>query len=186
MKSPNLRPLLFVFAWLLYSQSAGAVELSFYGGPLSHSALGGCCSSSGTKFGGGVLGRLDLEKIGDIELLAYSDGRWSEGEVLKPFYILGGKSSADGASGEMIDVKTVHSWRWISSFGGGYFSHTTRTVKFDLPALVTGLSLSNFNHILYSLDDHWSLGATVQISVAISTSDQSFLVGSFLNMSYDF
>ncbi len=181
-----LNCLVFFFALQIIGGTANALELHAYGGPLGHSNLGGCCTSSGTKIGGGLLGRLDLDVTGEIQLLAYSDGRWSEGQILKPFYIIGGSSGADGAAGELVNVRTVHDWRWLTSFGGGYFSHTTKTKKFDLPVLVTGITLSAFNHLLYSINDKWSVGGLAQISVGISASDQSFVIGTFMTVGYEF
>jgi hypothetical protein len=176
----------FVFISLLGSASVQALELSAYGGPLGHATLGGCCRSSGNKIGGGLLGRITLSATGEIELLAFSNGRWSEGQILKPFYILGGSTTMDVGAGDLVEAKALHDWRWITSFGGGYFSHTTRTQKFDLPVLVTGLVFSAFNQVLYSIDDKWSAGGILQVSVGMSASDQSFLVGTFLTAAYAF
>lgn len=176
-----------VFIILFHSPPSQAVEVFLYGGSMLHSTLGGCCTSSGGKTGGGVLARFDVRSVGELDIAGYSDGRWSEGSVLYPVYLLGGVRQVDAGNGSSsITVQTVADWRLITSVGGGYFSHTTRTTTFDLPTLVTGLFITDLNQIMYSWDDHLSFGAILQLTFAMSQSDQSWLMGTFLTVAYNF
>ncbi|NJL24866.1 MAG: hypothetical protein HC902_06640 [Calothrix sp. SM1_5_4] len=165
---------------------ASALELTFYGGYLTHTNVSGCCASSGTKQGFGVLGRLPLGRLGLIELGGYSDSRWNEAYVLKPFYILGGEPAEDPLSSSLMTVRSVPDWRWIFSAGVGYFTHTARTQDFDLPILLNGITVTTFNHVIYSLDDRWSVGGLLEAGCGISTSDMSLIFGTYLTLDYYF
>lgn len=185
-----MRLSLLIFLLLTSALSAGpaarATEFLAYGGALTHSAAGGCCQSTGTKPGGGVLGRFELKPFGEVDLLAYSDGRWSEGIIAKPYYLMGAPNRADTGAGEMVEAVTVSNWRWISSFGAGFFTHTSRRKKFDLPILISGLVFSNINQFMYAVNDRWSAGGILQLSFAISASDTSALVGTYFGVAYNF
>lgn len=170
----------------LVTHTAKATEISVFAGTLNHSAVGGCCLSSGNKTGAGALGTFDLKPFGDINLHAYTDGRWSEGVIGKPYYLIGQRSRTDTGSGDMVQAFTVSNWRWVTSIGIGYFSHTTTQKRYSLPILVTGFVVSNMNQILYSIDDNWSAGAVLQFSAGISASDTSVLVGTYLTVAYTF
>lgn len=171
---------------ILAPRMAFAGELMVYSGPLLHSALTGCCASSGTKVGVGALVRLDVSQVKTIDIQAYSDGRWNEGQVLKPFYLYGTPARLDSGAGEMVIAKTVSNWKWISSVGGGYFSHTTTTKDFSLPVRVSGFLLSNFNQFIYSYNSEWSALAMLQLSFATSRSDKSIVFGSQIGIGFEF
>lgn len=175
----------FLTILFIISFRAEALELTLYGGALSHTAVSGCCSSSGVKTGGGILGRFDFDRLGQLEFSGYSDGRWTEGLILRPLYVIGQPAKIDTGAGDLVEAQTIANLRWISSVGGGYFSHTTNSRKFDLPVLVTGLTLSNMNQFLYSIDDRWSAAGMLQLTLGWSRSDVSFLLGGYLGVVYN-
>jgi hypothetical protein len=180
----KLLKILFFFS-VFIAHSAFAVELTVFMGPLSHSAASGCCKSSGSANANGILGRFDFERVGPLEFAVLTNGRWSEGSLLKPFYLYGQGPRFDTGTGDMIRAQTISDWRWISSVGVGYYSHTTTTSDFNLPILVAGLSLTNMNQFIYSINDEWSLAAMVQLTFGWSKSDTSFLVGNYVGLVYN-
>ncbi len=173
------------FFGIICSQSF-AVEFLSYFGLMNHNNVGGCCQNDQQRNGGGILTRLELSEWGVYDFSIYSNGFWSEGLVMKPYYLVGSPNRFDTGAGEQIKVKTVSDWKWIASFGGGYFIHSSRTKNYDLPILLNGIVLTNFNQFVYSFNQHlYGLGI-LQFSYAISRNNQSLLFGNFLGIGYDF
>lgn len=182
---------LFIFvATFLFTKHVLSQELFFNSGSLNHSSLSGCCQNGGSKSSYGVLVRLNLKYLDDTEISAYSNGSFSTGQIAKVYYLLGQPNRTNQnlpqISDAQITTKYVSSWKWIISPGLGYFSHTTRTKNFDLPALVSGTSFSLTNHFVYSLTRAWSLSLSPQMIYTYSPSDQSFWFGGHLGLGYEF
>jgi hypothetical protein len=140
--------------------------------------------------GSGLLARLDLNFVGDTEISAYSNGSFNSGQIAKAYYIIGQPNRINTENPQVYDpqmtVKYVSSWKWILSPGVGFFSHTTRTKNFDLPALVSGTSLGLTNHFIYSLGRAWGLSFSPQIIYTYSSSDQGLWLGASLGLGYEF
>ena len=164
-----------------------ANELMLFYGSMNHSAIGGCCRSTGSQNGFGVIGRIDFSNVlGTLDFLSYSDGRWTEGVVLRPIEIVGSTSRSDSFLGESINTKIVSDFRYVLSLGLGAFSYTGRTKTFDLPIRISGLQASSVNQIYYNLNKDLALIALLNIGYAVSAADQSLLLGFHLGASYDF
>jgi hypothetical protein len=185
-----MRPNFFLLVILLLIsapfESLKANEIIVYAGGLNHANLSGCCKSNGLKAGAGIVTRINFEKFSDLEISGFSNGKWNEAVVAKPFYILGSKNRINISDDQQISAKYVANWKWIASPGMGYFTNVVRTKDFDLPALVTGLSLNLNNYFMYSINQSWSINLIIQTGFGLSKSEQSFLLGGHLGLGYEF
>lgn len=163
-----------------------AQELAVFGGVLSHTVLGGKIESTGTKAGMGGLVRFEVSNLGEIDVHAYSDRRWTEANILKPFYIMGKPTQSDVTADYTVKSRMVSRWRLTSSLGVGYFSHNTREKTFSLPVLVTGLNLKNINALYYLVTERFSVVGIADLNYAMSSSTQNFMVGGYAGIAYEF
>lgn len=167
-------------SWL----DANALEFEPFLGNLNYQRLDGCCYSSGNRIGSGVLVRLDTKSSGEWDFIGYSDTRWSEFSVHKPTYWIGDSSPLDPSPDPSTSVRRLKTWKVIGSYGGGFFSHSTRTVKFDLPAISSGFTANGQMALVYTINDKWALTGTLRIGLSFAADDRGFLTGTFLGLNY--
>jgi hypothetical protein len=74
----------------------------------------------------------------------------------------------------------------VAAVGLGTFTYTGRTKDFDLPIRISGLQLINSNQVFYGLTKDLSLVGLMNLSFALSSADQSLLLGLHLGLGYDF
>lgn len=177
-----MRVFLFAFFVILFQfQDSFAFSVQPYVGTLSYAHLDGCCQSSGSKIGTGIRVRMTLDDAKEWDLFGYTDRRWSEFAILKPAVIHGTYYDKDPAPfTESIRVARMSYWNWIFSYGGGYFIHSTRTLRYDLPAITSGFSLLGQSQWNYTLDDKYSLFAMLHLGIGLATDEKGYLYGAFL------
>jgi hypothetical protein len=181
-KRPNSSNILCLF---LFCQWIGTVE-AFQIIPLyasqQYTALDGCCQSTDARAGGAGILRTEFGNFGTFDVFGFSDRKWNEVSLLKPVYLIGHPVSFDPTLDGVTSVRRVPHVIVLWSYGGGFFSHSTRTKQFDLATLVSGITLVNHFEIQYSLTDRFSLVAMARLGAAVSMDDRGFVMAPFLGI----
>lgn len=168
----------------LFFQQVNALEIQPYIGALKYTHFDGCCQSSPSRVGTGVLIRDKFFQDSEWDLIGYSDRKWSEVSILKPFYFMGEPFQIDPSADSSIQVRRLNRWIGIVSVGGGYFVHSTRTIQFDLPSLVSGLSLTSHAQIRYTINDQWAVASALHFGIGAAADERGYLSGFFLGFNY--
>jgi len=184
MKFPLSRLLLAVilFAGITNYRSAASLELIPLYTSQTYLALDGCCKSSNMRAGTAGIVRLDFEKIGSWDIFGMSDTRWNEASFLRPIYLLGDKVVYDPAFDSSTQVRRVPQSTLVLSYGGGFFTHSTRTKNFDLAALVTGITLVLHLEYQYALSDKFSVVAIGRVGAALSLDDRGTMLAPMVGL----
>jgi hypothetical protein len=143
-------------------------------------ALDGCCQSASARRGGAGILRLELEKLGTWDLYGMSDMKWSEVALLRPQYLVGAPIEYDPSLDGVTKVRRIRRYSVLWSYGVGLFTHNTRTVRFDLATLVTGVSVLSHLELQYSLTDQFSLVAIGRAGAALSLDDRGLVLAPML------
>lgn len=133
------------------------LDFSFYTGYGSYQKLDGCCQSTGSRWGMGM----EVPLFKNWSLGAYTDRQWSEFTLHKKFVWGSDSAHISPSEDSHIRAKRIPDFIFMTSLGGGYFIHSTRTLRYDLPALVSGGLLSVQLNALSSIYENFfiSLGA---------------------------
>lgn len=156
------------FVPLLTSQSYHALD-GFLG-------LGACCQSARSRTGLGGIVRSRFETIGTWDVFGMTDIKWNEVTLLKPVYLIGEEVKFDPSFESPTKVRRVRRYILIWSYGVGLFAHNTRTRRFDLPTLVSGISAVSHFEFQYSLGDQFSLVGVARIGAGLSLDDQGTII----------
>ena len=180
------RPLSFIFvtSFLLLADLCYGIEIQPFYGSLRYDHLDGSYQSSEARSGTGVLVRLDTVDQRDWDFIGYADRKWSEFSVLRPYYIWGAAPALEPSPDPAITVRRFHDWDLVVSLGGGYFIHSTRTVLYDRPAIVSGFVGEAHTQLRYTFDDHWSALGAVHLGLSAAADDRGFLSGLFVGVNY--
>lgn len=172
---------LILFFLFFISLKSHAFSVQPYLGALSYTHLDGCCQSTGMKIGTGIRVRMNLDDGKEWDLFGYTDRRWSEFGLLKPVMIHGTYLNSDPTPfNNDVQVHRASYWNWVFSYGGGYFLHTTRTLKYDLPAITSGFSILGQSQWNYTINDSYALYAMLQMGLGLATDEKGYLYGLFL------
>lgn len=128
--------------------------------------------------------RLNLDDGGLWDVVGYSDRRWNEFSVMRRSYLVGGPAPADPSSDNAIRVQRVKHWNAYWSYGAGFFTHSTRTIQFDLPAAASGFSVNAEAGMSYGLNDHWSVTPAFRLGVALGADDRGVVHSILLGVGY--
>ena len=161
-----------------------ALEIEPYMGLLNYQRVDGCCQSTGSRLGTGLKIQVTDFKNQNWHLLGYSDRRWSEFVIEKPRYLIGDASTKDPIFNEGVSSIRIRTWSIFYSPGLGFFSHTTKTVKFDLPAISSGFSVNSSLTSRYAINDQWAIDGIVRLGVAFASDDTGLLSGLYLGFNY--
>lgn len=162
---------------------ASATELGLYSGTLSYVRIDGCCVSSSERTGVAVDLKLNVETY-RLQLFGYTDRKWSEAALLVPISILGEHSGLDPSDDTSIEVRRISKFKLVFSPGLGYFVHSTRTQRFDLPALTSGVTVIGQLGAEYSFNDTWSLSGILRFAAGIAADDKGLSSGLLLGILY--
>jgi hypothetical protein len=143
-------------------------------------ALDGCCQSASARGGGAGILRLELEQLGTWDLYGMSDMKWSEAAFLRPQYLVGAPIEYDPSLDGVTKVRRIRRYSVLWSYGVGLYTHNTRTVRFDLATLVTGVSLLSHLELQYSITDQFSLVAIGRAGAALSMDDRGLVLSPML------
>lgn len=169
-------PLRVLFVLLALAPAmASALEVEPFVASLSHQRIDGCCQSTGTRSGIGARIRMDLDERGLWDVVGYSDRRWSEFSIMRRSYLTGGPAALDPSGDAAIQVQRVKHWNTFWSYGAGFFSHSTRTIQFDLPAAASGFSINGEAGLGYVLNDHWSVSSAFRLGLAVGADDRGIV-----------
>jgi hypothetical protein len=175
------------FALCLLPSGASAFELFPYVGVVDRAPVSGDNRHQDPNTGYGVFGRIpNLGQFGDVEVVGFSDFKWSEFSAAKYYYLLGKEPQVDPLSTKDMKITRFSQWNISLSGGVGFYSHNTTTNKYNLPILVTGAELVTRSLFAYTINDQWSAGALISLGVAISTIDANFNFGYGLGAGYRF
>jgi hypothetical protein len=141
-----------------------------------YTSLGGCCQSAPTRDGVAGILRMDVGDFGTWDVYGMSDTKWNEISLLKPVYLIGKPITFDPTMDGITKVRRVPRYTLIWSYGGGFFTHNTRTTRLDLAALVTGINLLNHLEFQYSLADNLSFVAIARAGAAFSFDDRGIVI----------
>jgi hypothetical protein len=139
-------------------------------------ALDGCCQSASPREGWAGILRLELEPLGMWDLYGMSDRKWSEAALLRPQYLMGAPIKYDPSLDGITRTRRVQRYSLLWSYGVGFFSHNTRTVKFDLATLVSGLTVLSHLELQYSINDQFSLLVIGRAGAALSLDDSGLVL----------
>jgi hypothetical protein len=128
----------------------------------------------------------ELVGSNDIELGVTSSGKFSEFTVGKVFYALGQKPEQDPSAAFGTQVTRIDDWSVIVSAGAGLVIHSTRTIEFDLPAIVVGLLVYTRASAIYSITQDWAMAISFSGSAAIARDYFNFGVFTGLGPVYRF
>jgi len=133
---------------------------------------------------GGTAGivRLNFEKIGTWDIFGMSDTKWSEASLLRPIYLIGERVVFDPTTDSSTQVRRVPRSTLVLSYGGGFFTHNTRTKRFNLASLVTGISLVLHLEYHYALSDQFSIVALGRVGAALSFDDRGTMIAPMLGL----
>ncbi len=159
----GLKPCMAVDVIPLYSQQ-------------QYTSMGGCCQSASSRNGAAGILRLDVADYGTWDVYGMSDRKWNEIALLKPVYLIGEPVTFDPTSDGVSQVRRVPRYTLIWSYGGGFFTHNTRTEQFDLATLVVGVSLLSHLEFQYALTDQFSLVAVARAGLAVAVDDRGVVV----------
>jgi hypothetical protein len=147
-----------------------------------YTTLGGCCQSAPTRNGGAGILRLSHEAFGTWDVFGMSDIKWNEIALLKPVYLMGEPTLFDPTLDGISKVRRVRKYTVVWSYGGGFYQHNTRTTRFDLATLVSGLTLMNHFEFQYSLTDKLSLVGIARVGAAISFDDRGLILNPMVGL----
>jgi len=119
-----------------------------------------------------------------IDIAAFTDRRWTEFVILKPLFLMGESSVLDPSGDANIKVRRVSDWKFVFSYGGGYFTHSTRTKNFDLPAITNGIVFTSQSQLGYSINDRLAVVGILQFGIAWAKDDKGTQLGTFLGVNY--
>jgi hypothetical protein len=176
-----------LFASLLLAITVGALPaqslevLPLYTSQ-SYFALDGCCQSAAMRGGSAAIVRVNFEKIGTWDLFGMSDMKWNEASLLRPIYLIGDRVVYDPSIDSSTQVRRVPRSTLVLSYGGGFFTHNTRTKQFSLASLVTGISLISHLEYQYAISDQFSLVAVGRVGVGLSLDDRGAIFSPMLGL----
>jgi hypothetical protein len=171
----------------LLGARADALEVFPYTGMVDRSPFGGDYKKQDAQMGYGMLVRVpEVGRFGTLEVTGFSDFRWTEVSIAKYHYIFGRPPQTDPASTKEMNITRIANWATTVSYGAGFFTQNTKTIRYNLPTLVTGGEAVLRILSTYAIDDHWSVGGLLSFAVAISTDDSNFNSGFGLAVGYRF
>lgn len=174
----------FLILFVLLTPKTQAIEIQPFYGPLKYERIDGCCQSDTGRNGTGVLVRLNSADFNEWDVIGYTDRKWSQFSVLKPIYVWGSPMQNDPSLDSAIQIQRLQNWVAIVSLGGGYFIHSTRTILYDLPALVSGFTIEAHSQLRYTINDTWSVVGSLHLGLSAASDDRGFLSGVFLGFNY--
>jgi hypothetical protein len=141
----------------------------------NYTKLGGCCESAPNRSGAAGILRYNMADYGTWDIYGMSDRKWNEIALLKPVYLVGQNTGFDPTLDGITKVRRIQKYSVIWSYGAGLYTHNTKTTRFDLAALVTGLTVLNHFEFQYAINDRFSLIAVGRVGIALSIDDQGFV-----------
>jgi hypothetical protein len=179
---------LLALAVVLLSPVARAVEVMPFAGIVDVTPISGCCRHVSAAQGYGAMMRLqNVNKfLGDVEIVGYSDFKYSEASFAKYIYLYGAEPQVDPNSSVDVAVTRFSTWKVTLSYGLGFFTHNTKTERYDLPALVAGVQAVSRIMLGYTLSDKWSVNGIVSTGLGYSLDETDFDLGTGLGFSYRF
>ena len=169
-----------VLSLALLPVSAFAAEVQLLLGGQSYSSLNGCCISESAREGYGMIIQLQPDKHDAYEVFGYTDRKWSEMQLMKPFVLVGGDDGIDTGSTDSMKIRRLSDWKVILSPGAGFFIHNSRTKNYDLPAVVSGMTLGFYLRSEYAVNDKFSLTLGTRVAGSYATDDQGFVAALLL------
>jgi hypothetical protein len=167
----RFRQALLIVTVVLLGRAAHAVDLIPLYTKQGYEAIDGCCQSASPRGGAGGVLRLELGDWGTWDVFGMSDIKWNELALLRPVYLVGQPIRLDPTLDGSTSVKRIRRYSLLWAYGGGFFTHNTRTTQFDLATLVGGLTLVNHLEFQYSLSDRFSLVLMARAGIAFSLDD---------------
>jgi hypothetical protein len=160
---------------VFFSFKSQALEIIPLYSNQNYTKLGGCCESAPNRSGAAGILRYHMEDYGTWDVYGMSDRKWNEIALLKPVYLFGQNPEFDPTLDGITKVRRIQKHSLIWSYGVGLYTHNTKTTRFDLAALVTGLTVLNHFEFQYAINDRFSLIAVGRVGVALSLDDQGFV-----------
>jgi hypothetical protein len=161
---------------VLLGARADAIEIFPYLGMVDRAPFSGDFKKQDSQLGLGMLVRVpDVGHFGTLEV-----------SIGKYIYLFGRPPLTDPASTKEMNITRIANWATTVSYGAGFFTHNTKTIRYSLPTLVTGGEAVLRLLTTYTLDDHWSVGGLLTFAVAVSTDDGNFNSGGGLSLGYRF
>ncbi len=172
----------------LGSERAQAMELFPYTGFVDVTPVSGCCGHLVPSQGYGLIVRMPKANkyLGDVEVSAYSDFRYTDATATKYLYLLGADPKVDPTSNKELVITRYSMWNISLSYGMGIFTHNTYTTQYHLPILVTGIEGISRLVTSYTLSDMWSVFALFSISVGYSPAELDANLGYAIGASFRF
>ena len=150
-------------------------------------SMGGCCKSSSPLLLGGLT--LDMPRMfhqTDVEFRGVSTGKYSEISVGPRLYLLGSAPELAPEFSSGTRVSRVDQHLLLSSAGVGLASHSTRTVEYDLPALVGSFMVYGRLNYVFSLSERWAIGTVASVSMNVAVHYFSFVYSMSVGPRYKF
>ena len=167
---------------------AHAIDVMPYTGLIDVTPISGCCKHVSSSIGFGILTRLPKvsKALGDIEIVGYSDFKYSEASLSKFIYLYGASPQVDPLSTSDTTITRLSGYTLTLSYGLGFFTHNTTTVRYELPALVAGLQAVSRLLLNYTITDTWSANALVSTGLGYSLDETDFNLGFGAGFTYRF
>lgn len=162
-------------AMALTPVSSFAAEVQLILGGQSYSSLNGCCISEPAREGYGMMIQIQPDKYDAYEVFGYTDRKWSEIQLMKPFILRGGDDGLDPSSSPSMKIRRLSNWKIILSPGAGFFIHNSRTTNYDLPAVVSGMTVGFYLRSEHAVTDWFSMTIGVRAAGSYATDDQGFV-----------
>jgi hypothetical protein len=190
-KQHSVRTLGAFIALVVFSlggERAQAMELFPFTGFVEVTPVSGCCGRLAPSQGYGLIVRMPKanKHLGDLEVSAYSDFRYTDATATKYFYLLGSDPKVDPISNSELTVTRYSVWNISLAYGMGMFTHNTYTNDYHLPILVTGIEGISRLVTSYTLSDMWSVFILLSISVGYSPAELDANLGYAVGASFRF
>lgn len=184
----NYFVILILFTLGSWGEQACGVDIMPYTGIVDITPISGCCKKVESSVGFGAIVRIQKvnKSIGDLEVSGFSDFKYSEANLSKYIYLIGGAAQTDPLSSSEVSILRLSAFTLSLSYGLGFFSYNTKTTQYNLPILVAGIQGLSRLMLSYTLTDVLSINTLVSFGLGYSFDTLNFNLGTGVGITYRF